>query len=126
MKTRHSPCLLLAAGALFALSACGEEDNDAACTEHWQCASLEVCIEGECVWSACTPESNPLCDVDGEWFPDECAARINGVDFELDPVCGENGLDYGNACGAIGDGTTVAYEGECRPEDQRLSDPTAR
>lgn len=127
VKTRQSlPLrLLFVAGALLALSACGEDSSAAECEENTDCEDHESCELGICDDIACYSEPNPLCDNNGVWFSNECWASARGAGFELDPVCGENGLDYGNACGAIGDGTTVAYEGECRPEDQRLSDGNA-
>lgn len=148
MKTRHSPCLLFAAGALLALSACGEDGSATECEENTDCEVGYFCVTGACVGAACPDESLPMCDVNGVRYDNDCYADAAHAEYELQPlcvgpeedparygiflnrcgadpdgthedsyiwqpVCGEDGRNYGNPCGAEAFDTTVAYEGEC-------------
>ncbi len=59
------------------------------CEENSDCARGEICVEGFCKVESC------VC-------PEIYA-----------PVCGENGVTYGNACYAGCDNVVVVHEGEC-------------
>ena len=45
--------------------------------------------------------------------PGTCTQRPQACDDLYSPVCGCDGLDYGNACTANAAGTDVAYDGTC-------------
>jgi Pacifastin inhibitor (LCMII)/Kazal-type serine protease inhibitor domain len=90
---------------------CGE-DGQVACT-------LRACL------ATCGGITGQSCP-DGEYcsFPPEaqcgagdqtgfCAAQPEVCSLEFNPVCGCDGVTYGNACQAAGAGSSVASEGEC-------------
>ncbi len=47
--------------------------------------------------------------------PGACATKPEVCTFQYDPVCGCDGVTYGNACSAASNGASVASAGECPP-----------
>ncbi len=103
-----------------------------------QCADVVVASEGECVGVACPDPNDPAvhyvsddpamcalvrfaCAANQEAFFGECGCGCIDVepacvcpDVFL-PVCGADGVTYGNACEAACERVVVASEGECGP-----------
>lgn len=67
------------------------------------CASDEYCD---------FPESASCGDADA---PGTCEPRPEVCTDQYDPVCGCNGVTYGNSCEAAAAGVSMRYEGECEP-----------
>ncbi len=100
---------------------CGSDGRTYVCGEaDAACHGAAVVHEGECgrVCTADEPCPSDLACRPVEDCPDPCGCPSfcePCVCPEIfDPVCGENGVTYGNACEARCAGVEIAHEGECR------------
>lgn len=92
---------LFALACGLAVAACDDTDDSigSACRIDDDCADDQRCTGGECI----------------DRSPCVCPALY-------EPVCGVNGLTYGNACEADCDGVAVASEGRCPGPDGGIRD----
>ena len=96
-KTYSNPCLAQGAGVnVKASGACGGNPGGCAIGDKSGCAANEYCAGG--------------CSGTGQ-----CAVKPDACITLYKPVCGCNGLTYGNSCGAASAGMNVATTGECGP-----------
>ncbi len=112
--------------------------QSSACAAEGALKTTRMCNEGTKTWwldlDISRPGCAPACVVNAETRQAEINWRCTGLipngeeapcvvdphrmcTMEYAPVCGVDGITYGNACGAKAMCVEVAYQGECRPED---------
>lgn len=96
-----------------------ECDTDADCPQGEVCA-YDISIlpaEAPVLGRVCKSDDEPEDDWDDGYYDDEADFMDDDVvcayTREWDPVCGEDGVTYGNACEAELEGIDIAYLGEC-------------
>ena len=95
--TYPNPCLAASQGAsVAAFGPCEDGPGDGCGTAGAQCAAGEFCERQGC---------------DG--MEGHCEPKPQACDLQFAPVCGCDGMTYGNACEAAGSGVNVASEGKC-------------
>jgi len=106
-------CVMLA-GAVGCGGGADEEDAVGDATAPALCASTESCAAGEyCSF----PDGS--CGNNEE--PGHCLEKPAPCRDQALPVCGCDGLTYGNACFAGNDGINVLHDGECSDDGAAAS-----
>ena len=75
--------------------------------------NLVVLEEVECITSSECVISSPFCDA----VQHICLPKVTSCTNEYAPVCGVNGISYGNMCYSSMVGTSVSYNGLCKGDE---------
>ena len=101
--TYGNDCERLEAGAML--------DHEGACSGSQQCGGIA---------GLRCPETRQVCDIQG-CYPDAggtCAARPDACTMVYEPVCGCDGVTYGNNCLRLMAGAGLDHEGACASTQQ--------
>ncbi len=84
--------------------------------------SAPLCLNGLQVGSRLDENDcpAPIC-VNASENKNYCTDRPKACTLQYDPVCGNNGITYGNSCGACGAGVDYWVQGECAPSQEGCS-----